>query len=306
VYAQMKFYHSTRYDRLLFPRQVTTKNMDPVPELKDTWPSLLKVTRHSTPSDFREEHIPKAIDHIMERVHKCTTVPTTWEIVFVGSGFVFLPEILLLNILKQKRIRVVSAYFVDSAYFWPNHADHARTKIQASLNLIRHTIPFHVSCTFPPGGEWAGNGRMVLTFSRLVDWASGYSNIARFLTDNWRHVQQRCRDSHVAFLDFFYHIDRYDNGFKWSEFSDLTQPPLKREVYRIGSWTELWTEYVKGMTRDPDKRAVVLPMQPNESYDVYCAKYDVETPNDARDHALDLCKLCGRSQISKKRRIELA
>ena len=39
----------------------------------------------------------------------------------------------------------------------------------------------------------------------------------------------------------------------------------------------------------------------DENYSQYCAKHNIVTPNDARDQALELCKLCGRMKSLKRK-----
>jgi len=44
-------------------------------------------------------------------------------------------------------------------------------------------------------------------------------------------------------------------------------------------------------------------MRPGEDYSQYCARHNVVTPNDARNYALDMCKLCGHNvKITGKKR----
>ena len=88
-----------------------------------------------------------------------------------------------------------------------------------------------------------------------------------------------------------------------SNFSDVTQPPLEKEVYKFGKWEDLWTDYVR-LWIHPELRSGVIPMTYGENYQQYCAKYLIVTPNDMRDTALHLCTLCGRKTKEKRKNFE--
>jgi hypothetical protein len=262
----------------------------------EIWPALQKA--NNVRSDFELMHLPFALDRILSDVKKCSLSPVNWEIIFVGSGNFFLPEIMLIYKLMQNRVKILSVHFVDIMYT-PEHIKEIESKIQAQLNMISSPVKIYVN-NHMPSESWSSNGRMVIAFSRLIHWASTTSNIAHFLIKNWRHVITHCQTSHIAFLDYFFHRDPLTDEFKVSDFSDVTQPPLERELYRFGAWEDLWTDYVKRMIH-PELRKGVLRMQSYENYEMYCAKYMITTPNNMRTTALDMCKLCARTKDSHKR-----
>ena len=257
----------------------------------EIWPALQKA--NNVRSDFETMHIPFALERILTDVKKCSFTPINWEIIFVGSGNFFLPEITLIHKLMQNRVKVLSIHFVDIMYS-PEQIETIEKNIKAQLDLISSSLEFFVRNQMPTT-NWNSNGRMVIAFSRLIHWASTTSNIAHFLIKNWRHVINHCETSHIAFLDYFFHRDPITNDLRISDFSDVTQPPLERELYRFGTWEDLWTDYVKRMIH-PELRKGVLRMKSYENYEMYCAKYMITTPNNMRNTALDMCKLCARTE----------
>lgn len=270
------------------------------------WPSWEKM--NNVRADFLPKHIPATVERVLADVKKCSEfAPTTWEVIFVGTGKFVLPELTLLSALQKNRIRISAVRFVDVMY----DAETAtsvesilREGMQYATRGTNMNFSLTVSQTFSAAAEWTTNGRIVLAFSRLVHWANSSANIAFFLRKNWSYVMAHCQTSHVAFLDYFFHLDPTTDDLIISDFSDVTQPPLRREIYRFGTWESLWTDYVRFMIH-PELRKGVVPMLPWEKYEHYCAKYGIMTPNDARNTAMDLCKLCGRrsrSQTLKRKR----
>ena len=275
--------------------------MEPLIGLETAWPALLKATFIGIDKSFQERFIPDAVEKIVKRMIECAEKGSIlWEIIFVGTGGYLLPEMVLLYTIIKERFRVQRIHFIDSMYHQHSvvNKEKVESAIAQSFGLMnsQSELSINVSNVFPVDDLWESNGRIVLAFSRLTHWASSYSNIAKFLVRNWNHVYRNCGDRHIAFLDIFMHIDEKTEQLIVSDFSDLTQPSRERDrtVRYFGTtWEDLWTDYVKSMIH-PELRNQVRRMQSDENYETYCAKYSVITPNDARDAALDLCKLCGR------------
>lgn len=275
--------------------------------------ALKKVSSIGITNDFPERKIDEAIRDIMGRVKECSNTAhiNSWEIFFVGSGSYFLPEMTLLHALLRQRIRVNKINFIDKSYH-DGMENIASTAISESLQLISNATnkpEVSVNCYFPTDTTWRTEGRMVIAFSKLIHWASiptSNSNIPYFLTNNWTYVQANCKKKRVAFIDAFLHIDN-DQQLVISDFSDVTQPPLtddSKHVNYIGTtWRKTWKEYVTLMLH-PALRGYVKDMMPSETYDIYCAKYSIVTPNDAKRFAVDICDMCRQKQGMKRKTID--
>lgn len=267
--------------------------------MDDDWPAAVRA-KALIENAFLELHIHSTVDHIMERIRDCHSIPD-WEIIFVGSGTYLLPEMKLIEKLVSKNILVKKVHFIDIVYHVENPLkNRVKNIIEVAFTKSFPKFDYEISNRFPPGLTWQANGRLVLAFSKFTDWANTFGNIAHFLTKNWTYVQRYCLDKNVAFIDLFFHINPGTEELNIDSFSDLTQPSKVPWFATQGlTWSDMWTNYVKDMIH-PDLRSGVGPMLGTD-YTSYCAQYGVITPDEARDSALDLCKLCGTKE-SKKRR----